>query len=93
MDGPDAWSDVIAVWNDFDKARGTHFTMSVSNTIHGPELADCASLLTTNNCEQTLQCIGFQGGGSGAAGYEIWNSMVIIHEVRDKESVKTSNTR
>ena len=82
MDGPDAWSDVVEVWKDFDQGKGESFTMSVSNVVHGPELADCGSLLDTNNCEQTLQCTGFVGGGSGAAGYEIWNSMVIVHEVR-----------
>jgi hypothetical protein len=81
MDGPDAWSDVINVWKQYDSNTDT-FTMSISGTIHGPEEADCGSLLSTNNCDQTLQCAGFIGGGSGVASYEIWNSMVIIHEVR-----------
>ncbi|KAH8885958.1 glycoside hydrolase family 18 protein [Thozetella sp. PMI_491] len=80
MDGPDAWTDVINVWKQYDKGHTT-FTMSVSNTIHGPEQANCGTLLSTKNCDQTLQCVGFQGGGSDAAGYEIWNSMVIIHEM------------
>ncbi|AEO70565.1 glycoside hydrolase family 18 protein [Thermothielavioides terrestris NRRL 8126] len=82
LDGPDAWSDVISVWKDIDKAKGWTFTASISNTIHGPENADCGTLTDGNNCEQTLQCgSDFVGGGSGAVGYEIWNSMVSIHEI------------
>ncbi|KAH8649335.1 hypothetical protein BX600DRAFT_388677 [Xylariales sp. PMI_506] len=76
MDGADAWSDVLSVWTQYDQPAGMLFTQSVSNTIHGPEQANCGTLLDTNNCDQTLQCAGFIGGGSGAAGYEIWNSMM-----------------
>ncbi|OIW30765.1 hypothetical protein CONLIGDRAFT_614022 [Coniochaeta ligniaria NRRL 30616] len=75
MDGPDAWTDVVNVYKDYD-SKSTTFTMSVSDTVHGPEQANCGTLLAGNNCEQTLQCVGFIGGGSGAAGYEIWNSMM-----------------
>jgi hypothetical protein len=82
LDGADAWSDILDVWTQYDKGSGMSFTQSVSDTIHGPPSADCGTLLTTNNCEQTLQCAGFVGGGSGAVAYEIWNSMVYIHEVR-----------
>lgn len=85
MDGADAWADVLEVWNDYDKPDGMIFTQSVSGTIHGPESANCGTLLDTNNCDQSLQCAGFIGGGSGAAAYEIWNSMVFIHEVRERE--------
>ncbi|KAK3936951.1 hypothetical protein QBC46DRAFT_461157 [Diplogelasinospora grovesii] len=83
MDAPDAWTDVINVWTTYDRGKdGLSFTQSISDTLHGPEQADCGSLLDTSNCVQTEQCDGFIGAGSGAAAYEIWNSFVIIHEVR-----------
>jgi hypothetical protein len=86
LDGSDAWSDVMKVWTDDQKPAGTHFTAGVSYTIDGPPSADCGTLAVTNNCEQTLQCdSNFEGGGSGAVGSEIWNSMVIIHEARMKQ--------
>ncbi|KAK8139989.1 hypothetical protein PG984_000055 [Apiospora sp. TS-2023a] len=80
MDARDAWADVRKVWTDIDHPKHWNFTKSVSNTIHGPEMASCA-VIPHNNCDQTLQCASFVGGKSGAAGYEIWNSMVIIHEI------------
>jgi hypothetical protein len=82
LDGPDAWSDVMKVFKTFDRPNHTNFTLSVSNTIHGPQGADCGSLLDNNNCGQTITCSVIEGGGSGPAAYEIWNSMVYIHEVR-----------
>ena len=75
----------MKVWTDYQDPAGIKFTVGVSYTIHGPPIADCGSLALSNNCEQTVQCSSnFEGGGSGAVGYEIWNSMVIIHEARVK---------
>lgn len=82
LDGPDAWTDVMNVWKTFDRPKGTRFPLSVSNTIHGPQNGDCGQLTDTNNCGQTIVCDQIQGAGSGPAAYEIWNSMVFIHEVR-----------
>lgn len=91
MDGNDAWKDVIEVWTQYDRPAGRlSFTQSISDTIHAPELAQCSVLLDTSNCLQTLQCDGFDGAGSGAAGYEIWNSFVVIHEVRGHRAVTAS---
>lgn len=85
LDGSDAWRDIMKVWTEYQMPAGTKFTVGVSYTIHGPPIADCGSLALSNNCEQTVQCSSnFEGGGSGAVGYEIWNSMVIIHEARVK---------
>jgi hypothetical protein len=82
MDGADAWADVINVWKTYDRVKGDlPFVESISDTIHGPESANCGILRDTSNCDETLVCNGFYGGGSGAAGYEIWNSFVIIHRV------------
>jgi hypothetical protein len=82
MDGPDAWLDVLNVWRMYDEPAGAKsFSDSVSFMLHGPPTADCGSLTGGNNCDGTLQCIGFIGSGSGPAGWEIWNSFVIIHEV------------
>ncbi|KAK3934190.1 hypothetical protein QBC46DRAFT_300262 [Diplogelasinospora grovesii] len=79
MDGSNAWSDVVNVWKQLDYGRGWTFSESVSATVKGYDLTDCGTLLNTNNCEQTVQCT--VGIGWGAAGYEIWNSMVYIHEM------------
>ena len=85
LDGSDAWRDIMKVWFDYQKPSNTPFTEAVSFTIHGPPSPDCGTLARKNNCEQTVQCSNnFEGGGSGAVGYEIWNSMVIIHEARVK---------
>ncbi len=81
LDAADAWSDAMNVYSEIDGPRGISFSTSVSNTIHGPEVGQCDRMIASN-CAQTLQCSGFQGGGSGATGYEIWNSMVVINEVR-----------
>jgi hypothetical protein len=89
MDGANAWADVLEVWK-IDQVNGMKFTQSVAATINAPQQADCGTLLGINNCDQTLQCNGFIGSGSGAAGYEIWNSMVFIHEVRARESFSAS---
>jgi hypothetical protein len=87
MDGADAWTDVINTWTQFDQT-GPHsltFTHSVSKTINGREDADCGSLLATSNCDSTVTCSDYVGVGNAGqaipAGYEIWNSMVVIHEV------------
>lgn len=83
MDCPGAWKDAIRVWETVDRGKtGLKFSQSVMTTINGPEMVDCGSLSIPDNCGQTLQCNGFYTTDSGAGGYEIWNSFVIIHEVR-----------
>ncbi|CAK7212940.1 hypothetical protein SCUCBS95973_001630 [Sporothrix curviconia] len=82
MDCPDAWADVTAVWTNSDNGTDTSLTESISASINGPENADCGSLAATNNCQATILCKLFEDtGGSGPAGYEIWNSMVYVHEL------------
>lgn len=86
MDCPNAWADAVNVWLNVDQpANSLNFTESISNTLHTPEMADCGKYDDTNNCEQTETCASVIGDGSGPAGYEIWNSMVIVHEVSPKE--------
>ncbi|PNY26292.1 Chitinase [Tolypocladium capitatum] len=80
MDCPDAWKDAIDVWKTYDNGK-RKFTQSISDTLHGPEGADCGILLTSSNCDTTLQCGPFIGSGSGPAAYEIWNSLVQVHEM------------
>lgn len=80
-DAPDAWKDIINVWKTYDKPRNRRFTKSLSDTLHGPEGVDCGSLQDLNNCEPTKQCHDFVGAGTGPAGYFIFNSLVLIHEV------------
>ena len=87
MDGPNAWSDVIGMWQKIDKASGMTFSHSIAASVNGPENADCSTLARTNNCEQTVSC---PKGDTAAAGYEIWNSFVYINEVRRNPSSSMS---
>jgi len=88
LDGDDAWSDVTNQWINVDQPAGDiTFVASVVNSIHGPELAACGSIGPDNNCQMTVLC-WFDPAGSdgspaaGAVSYEIFNSFVIVHEVR-----------
>lgn len=77
MDGKDAWADVIKVWKT--KYRGkTGFSEAVSMTVGGSPDAKCGTFKLDNNCQTTVP------GGclKTPAGAEIWNSLVLIHEVR-----------
>ncbi|EHK19253.1 glycoside hydrolase family 18 protein [Trichoderma virens Gv29-8] len=68
LDANDAWSDAIAIWNTSDSSRTT-FSLSIMNTLHGPENVDCGLLPPKSNCDQTETCAVVQGtstnGGSG----------------------------
>ncbi|KUL82858.1 hypothetical protein ZTR_09196 [Talaromyces verruculosus] len=82
MDSPNAWADAVDVWLKVDQpAKSLTFTESISNTLHAPEMAACGGYKDTSNCVQTYTCAGVIGDGTGLAGYEIWNSMVIVHEL------------
>ncbi|KAF2160903.1 glycoside hydrolase family 18 protein, partial [Zasmidium cellare ATCC 36951] len=77
LDCKDAWTDVISVWQNIDQGHDSlSFTESISDTLHGPENANCSQAGPLSNCEQTQQCSDFVGEGTGPAGYEIWNSMM-----------------
>ncbi len=84
MDCANAWKDAINVWKHIDRPRGggpQAFSQSVSRTVQGPPDGSCGSVDDVSNCEQTLPCPDFVGYGAGAASYEIWDSLVYIHEV------------
>lgn len=87
MDGDDAWADITDQWLNVDQPSGEiTFIASIVNSIHGPELTDCESIGPINNCQMTEQC-WFDTAGSdgspaaGAVSYEIFNSLVMVHEV------------
>lgn len=86
MDAPDAWNDIIEVYKTIDRKTARDFSQSVADTIHGSELAHCGSLTKLNLCETILQCTDVVGSGTGPAGYEIWNSLVLVHEVSRRSS-------
>ncbi|KAL6887059.1 glycoside hydrolase family 18 protein [Trichoderma evansii] len=70
LDASDAWSDAIGVWNSSDSKRTT-FSLSIMNTLHGPEDTEtCAVVQGTGD-----------NGGSGVAGYLIYNSFTVINEM------------
>ncbi|EGX87986.1 Glycoside hydrolase [Cordyceps militaris CM01] len=81
MDAPDAWDDIIEVYKTIDRKTNREFSKSVSDTIHASEQARCGSMTERNNCESMRQCTDIVGSGTGPAGYEIWNSFVLIHEM------------
>jgi len=84
LDCDNAWQDAINQWTNFDNITGDDlsFSESISNTFHGPEEMNCSSLLTDSNCDTTVLCSA--GEEYGAAGYEVLNSLIIVHEVRIK---------
>jgi len=59
LDAPDAWLDVENVWKTYDKPLGWTFTKSLSNTLHGPEGANCGTTTTKSNCQNTRTCVEF----------------------------------
>ncbi|CAI7608393.1 unnamed protein product [Penicillium viridicatum] len=82
LDGPNAWADVINAWNNLDKKTGTHLSRSISASINGPELSNCGVLDETSNCITILKCNDiYPTTGSGPAAYELWNSLVYVHEI------------
>lgn len=82
IDAPHAWADAIEVWRNIDRKGGKiSFSASISDSFNAPPNAECGSFLETDNCAQTQQCKEFDNDGAGPAGWMIWNSLVMIHEV------------
>ena len=85
LDGIDAWNDVISVWTNVDRpAGGIYLSESISDSINGPEDSNCGVLGATSNCDSILVCKDVEGmTGSGPAAYELWNSLVYVHEMHE----------
>ncbi|CAK7233697.1 hypothetical protein SCUCBS95973_008685 [Sporothrix curviconia] len=83
LDGIDAWNDVINIWTTVDRAAGgIYLSESISNSINGPEDSNCGVLGATSNCDTIKLCNDFAGTtDSGPAAYELWNSLVYVHEM------------
>ncbi|CAK7236302.1 hypothetical protein SEUCBS140593_009574 [Sporothrix eucalyptigena] len=82
LDCADAWSDAINIYNHTDKGKHIGFSASVANTVHGPVTAvNCGVLGGKSNCQQTINCQLISTNTSNAGGYEVWNSMVVVHEM------------
>ncbi len=84
MDGAEAWSDIIATYQQYDRPAGKSFMASVQNTLHANEFADCGALGPGTSCDTTFTCGAMPNSGhgdAGAAAYEIWNSFVVIRNV------------
>jgi hypothetical protein len=75
----EAWRDLIKRWRSYhdDQKGNFKFSQYISALIYGPNKANCGEI-GSNNCDQTLQCNGF----IAPAAYEIWNSVVMVNEVR-----------
>lgn len=88
MDGDDAWTDITNQWINVDQPAGKiTFIGSIVNSLHGPELVGCQSIGSGSNCEMTDKCwfdtTAPDGApAAGAVSFEIYNSLIIVHEVR-----------
>jgi hypothetical protein len=83
LDCDNAWSDAVNIWKTIDKTAGNlSFDQSIANTYHTAELSQCDSLVADSNCDSTITCTQAIGTGSGPAGYEVTNSLIVVHEVR-----------
>jgi hypothetical protein len=85
LDAADAWANVISTYQQYDAPAGRTFMDSVHNTLHGPELVNCGELGADSSCSDTVTCQVMASAGTGDSGapaaYELWNSMVRIHDV------------
>lgn len=91
LDCDHAWSDSIAAWKNIDEPAGNlTFIESIFNTHHGPQRAECQELIVNSRCTKTILCEVHDG--SGACSYEIINSLVTIHDVRDSRPFYFSYT-
>jgi hypothetical protein len=82
MDCDNTWSDAINVWRTIDAvSHNLNFIQSIANTYHINELSNCGTLVQDANCDSTIVCTQAQGTGSGPGGYEVANSLIMIHEV------------
>ncbi|KAK2875574.1 hypothetical protein FQN49_001598 [Arthroderma sp. PD_2] len=83
LDCPHAWQDAIEIWKTYDRPRVTGenaFVQSIADTLNGAEKADCGMVLGSN-CGTTKECGVFEGNGTGAAAFLIWDSFVEIHKL------------
>lgn len=82
LDCVDAWRDVIDIWKQIDRPNSSFaFSESFAFNVHAPPNSDCGMLGDLSNCRDSQGCGEFQSKGSGPAGWEIWNSFVLIHGV------------
>ncbi|CAK7206937.1 hypothetical protein SEUCBS139899_009744 [Sporothrix eucalyptigena] len=78
LDAADAWTDAQEGWNTTYSNRPGAFTQHIADVFHQAENARCDKLVSSN-CGTSVVCSA--GPGYGAAGYEVWNSLINIHEV------------
>lgn len=88
MDCDHAWKDAMTRWFNCDQIVGnTSFSQSVSNFAHSTGGAKCEDLSTYTNCDSIDKCYAHNTADdtadakTGACGYEVWNSIIAIHQV------------
>lgn len=92
LDCDHAWSDAIHLWKTVDSvSNNLSFSQSIANTFHVNELSRCEALIADSNCDTTVECTDAVGQGSGPAGYEVYNSMIMIHEMYYNYNVALSS--
>jgi hypothetical protein len=81
LDAGTAWQNCKDQWTNNDsKDYWITFTQSFSNLLHENEGANCGSMADTNNCGG-ITTVCATTADTGAAAYEVYNSLVIVHEV------------
>ncbi|EPE09530.1 glycoside hydrolase family 18 protein [Ophiostoma piceae UAMH 11346] len=83
LDAADFWAYAIDHWKTVDKpASKLTFSESIANSAHGPGNAvDCGTARGTSNCVTTIGCSLVTSNMSNAGSYQVWNSLVVIHEM------------
>ncbi|KAB8277072.1 hypothetical protein BDV30DRAFT_223672 [Aspergillus minisclerotigenes] len=81
LDCSTAWQDALDKYRQFDLPRNVGFTASISDTFHATQNMDCGILNAQAFCARGFECHDSKGEGSGPAGYEIMNSLSVIHSV------------
>ena len=80
LDVNDAWEDVVAEYKTYDRVNKVSFSQSIARSINGPPLPECG-IVDDAICSVTKTCGDMWATGIGPAGSEIWNSMVLVHNV------------
>jgi hypothetical protein len=89
LDAANAWSDTMNIWftNDSTQLTGYNaFTLSMFNTWHITESANCRETAPDGYCDTPLDCAALQGfglntGGSGPAVEVLYESIALINSV------------
>ncbi|KAH9231439.1 glycoside hydrolase family 18 protein [Colletotrichum gloeosporioides 23] len=83
----DAWTDAVRVWFSCYKKKGVlSFHQAVAEFLHF-DSDGCDDLAAATNCESSKDCVTHNSANdepelhTGAASYEVWNSIASLHRM------------